>query len=156
MDADPCAIPKSNPLKTGSYRKRDLHKFGIYFAVTILLTGCLPTWSQLTLPSPTPGLPTHSPTIDRALLTTQYAITEIDNGKTFMYVVTSRFSVDLDKYKHPLKDLAMEQCPLLGFVFNLSLNGPCNYSIGFEVIQKGSCWWGNGDFQVRIGGVGGP
>ena len=64
--------------------------------------------------------------------------------------VTSRFAICLDEAKHPLSELnIVDGCPF-GYVSNLSVNGPDNYPIGFEVTRSGSCLVRNGDYQVRI------
>lgn len=78
-------------------------------------------------------------------------ITEKDNGKTFSYVDTERFSVDLDPVKYPLNKLTCKPEGVIGYVSNLSVNGPENYPIGFQVDAPGkSCILRNGDFSVTI------
>lgn len=75
---------------------------------------------------------------------------EADNGKTFTYTPTSRFSTALDEKKHPLKDLRCEPDNIIGYVSNLSVNGPDNYPIGFEAVSNGTCTLKDGDFSVTI------
>src|SRR4051794_30262246 len=77
-------------------------------------------------------------------------ITEADSGgEVNVGGETSRFSICLDERKHPLSQLSTAGCPF-GYVSNLSLAGPDNYPIGYQVTSKGSCVVRNGDYQVRI------
>jgi hypothetical protein len=77
-------------------------------------------------------------------------ITEADSGgEVNVGGETSRFSICLDEAKHPLSQLGTAGCPF-GYVSNLSVAGPDNYPIGYEVTAKGLCTVRNGDYQVRV------
>lgn len=77
-------------------------------------------------------------------------ITEADSGgEVNVGDETSRFSICLDETKHPLSQLSTAGCPF-GYVSNLSLAGPDNYPIGYQVTATGSCIVRDGDYQVRV------
>ncbi len=83
----------------------------------------------------------------------QYEITQKDNGKNFNYSQTSRFWFNLDPVKYPLSNIGISCNPKtagMGYVSNLSVNGPDNYPIGYETTGKGSCIFKNGNFSVTI------
>lgn len=101
-------------------------------------------------PGPTPLQPTEYPTVEPASLSQPYDLIEEDNGKTFTYKITSRFTISLDDKKHPLKNLTCTPEGIIGSVSNGSVNGPDNYPIMFEAVQAGECLLHNGDFQVHI------
>ena len=73
-----------------------------------------------------------------------------DNGKTFTYHITDRFSVFLDDTKYPVKDLTCMPAGIIGYVSNGSLRGPNNYPIMFEAVAEGQCVLKDGDFSVTI------
>lgn len=91
--------------------------------------------------------------IDVSELSDTYLITEADQGETFTYRITSRFTVDLDADKYPLAQLACEPEAIFGYISNCSIGGPGQYPICFEITRTGTCILKNGDFQVTIIGV---
>lgn len=81
---------------------------------------------------------------------TDAEVTEAAAGQQVQVgTATSRFAICLDEAKHPLRELNVDGCPF-GYVSNLSVNGPNNYPIGFEVTRGGSCLVRNRDYQARI------
>ena len=79
-------------------------------------------------------------------------ITEKDNGKTFVYNVTSRFSIDLNPQLYPfIKNWNCVPSGIIGYVSNLSVKGPDSYPIGFEAVRVGQCKLTNKDFSITIG-----
>jgi hypothetical protein len=91
--------------------------------------------------------------IDTSELTQVYEITESDNGKTFTYTLTSRFTVVLDNAKHPLSQLKCEPDAIYGYVSNGSSGDASKYPIRYEITRTGKCQMRNGDFQVTIVGA---
>lgn len=73
-----------------------------------------------------------------------------DNGKTFSYHLTDRFSVFLDDTKYPVKDLSCTPDGVIGYVSNGSLGGPGHYPIMFEAVTTGTCQLEDHDFHVDI------
>jgi hypothetical protein len=73
-----------------------------------------------------------------------------DNGKTFSYHLTDRFSVFLDDTKDPVKDLSCTPDGVIGYVSNGSLGGPGHYPIMFEAVKEGNCRLADHDFHVDI------
>lgn len=94
--------------------------------------------------------PHPTPTITEASQDESADITAKDNGKTFSYIVTQRFSVELDKNLYPISSLKCNPDGTIGQVSNLSINGPDNYPIGFQALKPGTCILKNGDFSVTI------
>jgi hypothetical protein len=79
-----------------------------------------------------------------------YEITEKDNGKTFTYAPTTRFSVILDQNKYPQENLTIEPKGLLGAISNIPAVSPPFYVARFEGLQTGTCTIRNGSFVVTI------
>ena len=73
-----------------------------------------------------------------------------DNGKTFSYHLTDRFSVFLDDSNYPVKDLICLPEGIIGYVSNGSLGGPGRYPIMFEAVAEGQCRLADHDFKVEI------
>ncbi len=73
-----------------------------------------------------------------------------DNGKTFTYHITDRFSVFLDDATYPVKNLSCAPTGIIGYVSNGSFRGPNNYPIMFEAAAEGQCVLKDGDFSVTI------
>jgi len=73
-----------------------------------------------------------------------------DNGKTFSYRLTDRFSVFLDDTKYPVKDLTCKPEGIIGYVSNGSLGGPGHYPIMFEAVAEGTCRLEDHDFYIDI------
>ncbi len=118
--------------------------------VSLLLT-CLALISISACQAATP----IQPTPDRsATITTEMKdsaqIKLSDNGGTFTYRLTDRFSVFLDDTKYPVKDLACMPKGIIGYVSNGSLGGPGRYPIMFEAVAEGTCRLEDHDFDVDI------
>ena len=73
-----------------------------------------------------------------------------DNGKTFTYRLTDRFTVFLDDTKYPVKDLACAPEGIIGYVSNGSLGGLDHYPVMFEAVAEGTCRLEDHDFHVDI------
>lgn len=73
-----------------------------------------------------------------------------DNGKSFTYHLTDRFTVFLDDTTYPVKDLACKPEGIIGYVSNGSLGGPGRYPIMFEAVAEGQCSLADHDFHVNI------
>jgi hypothetical protein len=73
-----------------------------------------------------------------------------DNGKTFTYHLTDRFTVFLDDTKYPVKDLVCAPEGIIGYVSNGSLGGLDNYPVMFEAVGEGTCRLEDNDFHVDI------
>ncbi len=73
-----------------------------------------------------------------------------DNGRTFIYHPTDRFSVFLDDVKYPVKDLTCTPDGVIGYISNGSLGGPRHYPIMFEAVTEGKCQMEDHDFHVEI------
>ncbi len=98
--------------------------------------------------------PTLAAQNDSATLTAQMKnqaqIKLSDNGRTFSYHLTDRFSVFLDDAKYPIKDLTCTPEGIIDYVSNGSLRGPGYYPIMFEAVMEGKCQLKDNDFQVEI------
>ncbi len=77
-----------------------------------------------------------------------------DNGKTFTYRITDRFSVFLDDARHPVANLSCSPDGIIGYVSNGSMRGPNQYPIMFEAVAAGQCMLKDGDFSATIEVVG--
>jgi hypothetical protein len=73
-----------------------------------------------------------------------------DNGKTFSYHLTDRFSVFLHDIKYPVKDLTCTPDGIIGYISNGSLGGPGRYPIMFERVAEGKCRLEDHNFHVDI------
>jgi hypothetical protein len=73
-----------------------------------------------------------------------------DNGRTFSYRLTDRFSVFLDDTKYPVNDLTCTPDGTIGYVSNGSLGGLNHYPIMFEAVAAGTCRLVDHDFHVEI------
>jgi hypothetical protein len=83
-------------------------------------------------------------------LSTTYEITEADNGKTFTYAVTSRFSVILDGNKHPPDDFTVAPSGVIGYISNVPSVDPPLQAVRYEGVIPGTCTIRNGDFAVTV------
>jgi hypothetical protein len=100
--------------------------------------------------TPLPG-PCATPGPDRLQDVINISITAKDNGKTFIFHVTSRFWFHLDDSKYPLREL-LKSIPdgLIGYVSNGSIRGPQCYPIMFEAVQEGRALIQLNDFRLSI------
>ncbi len=81
---------------------------------------------------------------------TQYEITQADNGRTFTYNVTTRFSVFLDSTKYPKDELKCLPEGIIGSISNIPPFQPPQYVVRYETIQPGDCTLQDRDFHVTI------
>jgi len=73
-----------------------------------------------------------------------------DNGKTFTYHLTDRFSVFLDDTEYPVPELVCTPDGIIGYVSNGSLGGLNNYPVMFEALAEGQCSLDDRHFHVDI------
>ena len=75
-----------------------------------------------------------------------------DNGKTFDFVLTSRFSIVLKEADFPLANLKLNCDPdiVLGRIYNVEGVPPDYYEIRYEGSGVGQCTIRNGSFEVTI------
>jgi hypothetical protein len=90
---------------------------------------------------PSPGESEHAP---------QYEIRESDQGKTFRFDTTTRFSLILDEQKHPQRTLRSIPQGIVGRESNVPDVEPRLYAARFEAVQPGTCQIVAKDFSVRI------
>ncbi len=129
-----------------------------YFIVFALLILALASACQAVAPvqptaiQPTPAqLPTPDIAATQAAQMQNAAQIKLsDNGKTFTYHLTDRFSVFLDDTNYPVKNLTCTPDGIIGYVSNGSLRGPNKYPIMFEAAAEGQCVLKDGNFSVTI------
>jgi hypothetical protein len=80
----------------------------------------------------------------------QYEITQEDNGQTFTYSVTTRFSVFLDSDGYPKDELKCLPEGIIGSISNIPPVQPPLYVVRYETIQPGGCILQDKDFHVKI------
>jgi hypothetical protein len=91
------------------------------------------------------------PFVAPAPVENQYAITAADNGKTFSYPLTSRFSVFLDSTLYPQKNLTCSPQGIVGSISNIApAPSPNLYSVRFETVATGTCILQDGAFSATI------
>jgi hypothetical protein len=95
------------------------------------------------------GVGQVTPTSEPELSTTD-EITEADNGKTFTYTVTSRFSVILDGNKYSPDSLSVVPTGIVGYVSNIPDVDPPLWVVRYEGVSPGTCSIRNGDFAVTV------
>lgn len=83
-----------------------------------------------------------------------FEITAADNGKTFTYTETSRFTVELDSTKYSKAALACSPSGILGSISNEPAVQPPLFAKRFEAVAVGSCVLADKDFSVTITVVG--
>lgn len=88
--------------------------------------------------------------VSAAPITGQYEIIEADNGKTFEYPETSRFTVFLDQTKYDVGALDCGPDGILGSISNVPVVAPPLAAVRFEVTKGGTCVLRTGDFSVKI------
>lgn len=74
------------------------------------------------------------------------------NG-AILNVGEERFSfTGFDINKYPLENIKIScsQNASMGYISNLSINGPDDYPIGYETSGNGTCTWVNGDYKVTV------
>ena len=120
-----------------------IRKFFILFFV-ILLTAC-----QAAASPPLQSTPDIHATITTEMKNNAQ-IKLSDNGKTFTYHLTDRFSVYLDDTDYPVQELVCTPDGIIGYVSNGSLGGLGNYPVMFEAVAEGQCSLDDRDFHVDI------
>ncbi len=84
-------------------------------------------------------------------ITGQYTISAQDNGKTFSYVMTSRFTVILDKNAYPPEKLIWSPDIVLGRISDTSApENPADALTRIEAVQPGTAVIKDNDFSVTI------
>lgn len=97
-------------------------------------------------------LRTFEPSAEPSPFTEQYEITEEDNGKTFFYHVTTRFTIILNQDRYPREDLKVA-CGVSGGLAELDAPPAAEhplYSVRYMAVRPGRCTLTNGDFSVTI------
>jgi hypothetical protein len=126
---------------------------GLCLFLIVLLTCCSGTEQPPTpLPSATAAatLAQQNLTSGTAAPSNALEISAEDNGKTFRYTVTTRFSVTLDGTAYPKDQLACSPEGVIGEISNVPPAKPPLYTARFEAIQAGSCSLKDGSFSVTI------
>lgn len=100
--------------------------------------------------NPLRGIGTTVTPTSQPELSTTYEINEADNGKTFTYTVTSRFSVMLDGNKHSRDSLSVVPMGIVGYVSNVPDVNPPLWVVRYEGVSSGTCTIRNGDFAVTV------
>ncbi|MCL5026828.1 MAG: hypothetical protein M1531_10110 [Chloroflexi bacterium] len=108
-----------------------------------------PTATPLPTPSPTAA---PSPTPSPVVYSQKYEITEADNGKTFVYPITSRFGIIPDQRKYPRESLSIKcsQNGVLGSISNIPSVPPPLYAVRYEGVMPGKCALADDDFRVIV------
>lgn len=85
-------------------------------------------------------------------LTTQYAFTAQDSGKTVRYTPTTRFSISLNQQQYPQENIrvACEPQDVLGSITNAPYAAPPLYAVGYQTNEPGTCTIHNGDFTLTV------
>ena len=81
-----------------------------------------------------------------------------DSGKTFDFVLTSRFSIILKEADYPAANLKLNCVPdvVLGRIYNVEGVPPEYYEIRYEGSGFGQCTIQNGPFEVTINIIDNP
>jgi len=102
-------------------------------------------------PTATIITPGKTPTPDSlADLHKQANVKPEDNGKTFTFPITTRFSVFLDDQNHPVTQLKCSPEGIIGMVSNRSARGSDLYPVMFEALQAGQCTLTDRDFSIIV------
>jgi hypothetical protein len=109
--------------------------------------------AETTLYPPTPFPTELYPTVDWSGWTPAPGeIVASDSGKTFDFVLTSRFSIVLKEADFPAANLELNCFPqdVLGKISNVESVPPDYYVVRFEGTEIGQCNIQNGPFEVTI------
>lgn len=91
------------------------------------------------------------PTQTAGPITDQYTITAQDNGKTFSYVMTSRFTLILDKTAYPPEKITWSPDIVLGRISDVPApENPNDALTRIEAVQPGTAVIRDNDFSVTI------
>lgn len=77
-------------------------------------------------------------------------ITAADNGDSFSYTPTSRFSVTLDKTKYPHLTASCAPEGTIGLISNVPSVPDPLYVTAYEAIAPGTCVLSSDDFSVTV------
>ena len=80
----------------------------------------------------------------------QTPITWVDSGHTFIYGLTSRFTVELDSTSHMPSRLACTPSGVIGGISNAPSVASPLFAKRFEVVKEGTCKLADGDFSIEI------
>lgn len=140
-----------------------INRFQLIIPILLLTSACnfaQPTTapaSPTTTPAPSatiPPTPTGSQSaIDWSTWTPGPSeITADNNGMTYTFVLTSRFSLVLEESDYPRANLHASCTPsnILGQISNVEPVPPDYYVIRYEGTAVGSCTLADGNFQVVI------
>jgi hypothetical protein len=108
------------------------------FLLFTVLAACAPKFT-----------PVITPTVE-AVNPIMAAITLVDNGSTFNFAKTERFSIHLDDTLYPLAEFICSPQGIIGMVSNGSALGPGVYPVTYEGVKSGSCTCVDRDFSVDI------
>ncbi|HLG75550.1 MAG TPA: hypothetical protein VKX46_04010 [Ktedonobacteraceae bacterium] len=103
--------------------------------------------TPLPKPTVTSAVPTGTPPVLQA-----GGFTENDSGKTYTDVVTSRFSIVLDRNKYPKDQLHVLCSPAgtIGSISNVPPVAPPLYAVRYQGVQPGRCIIQNGTFILYV------
>jgi len=73
-----------------------------------------------------------------------------DSGKTFVYGVTTRFSVFLDEANNPKAHLVCTPSGVIGGISNTPPATPPTYAATFEGVAPGTCMLADDNFSATI------
>jgi hypothetical protein len=108
------------------------------FLLFTVLAACAPRFT-----------PVVTPTIE-AVNPNMVTITLMDNGSTFNFARTKRFSIYLDDTPYPLAEFICLPQGIIGMVSNGSALGPGVYPVTYEGVTPCSCTCVDRDFSVDI------
>lgn len=121
--------------------------------VVAALAACQSAPAATPSPSSTPSLEaTPIPTATTPAYSQQYEIREQDSGKTFVYSITSRFSVILSQDKYPKENLKVgcDHEDVIGSISNIPSVQPPLYAVRYEGVTPGTCTITDGSFHVTV------
>ena len=114
----------------------------LLLALAISSGGCQPRRSAERPPSAAPARD--------STLSLQYEIRREDSGRTFVYSVTTRFTLVLDSARYPRAELRVEPDSIVGSVSSEPAVAPPFYAARYEAVRAGTCRLLDRDFQVTI------
>lgn len=114
-----------------------------------------PTPAQSPTITPAPSGVTASPLPDAATAapaSTPYQLIAQDSGKTFVYTLTSRFSIVLDSRTYPRADLSVtcDRPQVIGPISNIPAIAPPDYVVRYTGVNPGTCTIRDRAFSVTI------
>jgi hypothetical protein len=119
-------------------------EYSVLLGFSILLSSCS-TQNAVQQSNTQPGV------LPSAIgVSTNFDIGFSDNGKSFSFNITSRFSIILDDTLYPVNELSCTPERIIGQISDGSVRGPGLYPVMFEGVKSGSCTLSDRDFQVEI------